>query len=106
VTAGVETIPAPGADVATAYRCRCCGTELERIGSQYWHVTSRPRCPITTWPAGSVEPAAPTGGAALPLQAASLTDLTSTGVTMSKRGGNKAKRVAKPLMPNKGPKAK
>lgn len=42
----------------------------------------------------------------LPSLPMTLITPTTQGATMSKRGGNKPKRVAKPPMPNKGPKAK
>jgi hypothetical protein len=35
--------------------CRCCGTRLVRRGDYYWHVTPQGRCPVTCWPAATIE---------------------------------------------------
>lgn len=51
-------------------------------------------------------PAAAAAGPAVPNLPMNRTTQTGQGATMSKRGGNKPKRVSKPPMPNKGPKAK
>jgi hypothetical protein len=111
---------APGAAPAgwaAPRRCRRCGAELQLRGAFYWHSRAQPRCPVTCWPAGSVEGAPrtdrlerigraaggrPPGGTARPEPAGGAEGAHD----MSKRGGNKAKRPPKPAMPNKGPKRK
>lgn len=96
------------AAVAAVHSCRSCGAALERIGTFYWHAALQPRCPVTCWPASSVErprqrPHRPAVPAAMP---AALTHTLEGALTMSKRGGNKAKRPPKAPMPNQGPKSK
>jgi hypothetical protein len=122
-----------GVEPELTHHCPSCGGTLMRHGSFYWHAAPTARCQITAWclstidartradgvthqatPAPLTAPASPTPlvasvptttlGATVP--SALPTTLTTQGATMSKRGGNKPKRVAKPPMPNKGPKAK
>jgi hypothetical protein len=110
---------AAGPRDTSARRCRRCGGELQLIGSFYWHVTARSRCPVTCWPAGSVDRSDPNdgtdraAGGEAPRRPDLARDLTGdpTGRTegvhdMPKRGGNKVGYPSKPPMPNKGPKRK
>ena len=94
---------APSGVTAVALPCRSCGAPLVRIGAFYWHAVPQARCPVTSWPASSVErsPAAPP--AALVGRTQSLDE---GALTMSKRGGNKTKRPPKAPMTNRGPKPK
>ncbi|MGH2356320.1 MAG: hypothetical protein ACRDI2_11875 [Chloroflexota bacterium] len=113
----VPLAPSQAAPAADEHRCRRCGVGLVRVGSFYWHVAPQSRCPVTSWPANSIDRGERAAVEALPGRPAAVALAEATTImdplepregatTMSKRGGNKAKKPSKPPMANKGPKAK